>query len=87
MKSIAVFGLSQFGYQVATSLSQKGFEVIVCDEKEDLVDEIKDLGFKGVMLNHSEHKLKYDDLEFVMISQKLAKMGVLIRKISFTINP
>jgi len=31
--------------------------------------------------------LKYDDLEFVMISQKLAKMGVLIRKISFTINP
>jgi len=32
-------------------------------------------------------KLKYDDLEFVMISQKLAKMGVLIRKISFTINP
>ena len=32
-------------------------------------------------------KLKYDDLEFVMISQKLAKMGVLMRKISFTINP
>ena len=32
-------------------------------------------------------KLKYDDAEFVMISQKLAKMGVLIRKISFTINP
>jgi hypothetical protein len=32
-------------------------------------------------------KLKYSDQEFVMISQKLAKMGVLIRKISFTINP
>ena len=32
-------------------------------------------------------KSKYDDAEFVMISQKLAKMGVLIRKISFTINP
>ena len=32
-------------------------------------------------------KLKYTNEEFVMISQKLAKMGVLVRKISFTINP
>tara|TARA_Y100001938_G_C8011234_1_gene390161 strand:- start:247 stop:909 length:663 start_codon:yes stop_codon:yes gene_type:complete len=32
-------------------------------------------------------KLKYDTNEFVMLSQKLAKMGVLVRKISFTINP
>jgi len=32
-------------------------------------------------------KLKYSDQEFIMISQKLAKMGVLVRKISFTINP
>jgi len=32
-------------------------------------------------------KLKYTNEEFVMISQKLAKMGVLVRKISFTIDP
>ena len=32
-------------------------------------------------------KMKYTDKEFIMISQKLAKMGVLVRKISFTINP
>ena len=32
-------------------------------------------------------KLKYTDEQFVMISQKLAKMGVLVRKISFTIIP
>tara|TARA_Y100000592_G_C5282094_1_gene226754 strand:- start:97 stop:624 length:528 start_codon:yes stop_codon:yes gene_type:complete len=32
-------------------------------------------------------KIKYTDKEFVMISQKLSKMGVLVRKISFTINP
>jgi hypothetical protein len=32
-------------------------------------------------------KMKYTDKEFIMISQKLAKMGVLVRKISFTIIP
>ena len=32
-------------------------------------------------------KLKYKTNEFITLSQKLAKMGVLIRKISFTINP
>ena len=56
MKSIAVFGLSQFGYQVATSLSQKGFEVIVCDEKEDLVDEIKDLVSQAIVLDCCDEK-------------------------------
>jgi trk system potassium uptake protein len=56
MKTIAVFGLSQFGYQVATSLSQKGFEIVACDIKEDIVDEIKDIVVQAVCLDAADEK-------------------------------
>lgn len=56
MKSIAVFGLSQFGYQVATSLAQKGFEVIACDCNEDIIDEIKDIVSQAIVLDTCDEK-------------------------------
>ena len=43
MKSIAVIGLGQFGFQIAVSLAHKGFDVIALDESVETISEIKDL--------------------------------------------
>jgi trk system potassium uptake protein TrkA len=56
MKSIAVIGLGQFGYQIAISLSQKGFEVVGLDENPDMVDEIKDLISEAIVLDTTDEK-------------------------------
>ena len=41
MKSVAVIGLGQFGYQIAINLTQKGYEVIAIDLDVDIISEIK----------------------------------------------
>ncbi len=56
MKSIAVIGLGQFGYQVAISLTQKGFDVIALDSDLELVTEIKDLVHSAVALDTTDEK-------------------------------
>jgi len=56
MKSIAVVGLGQFGYQVAVSLSQKGFDVIAIDEDEELINEVKDLVAHAIILDSTDEK-------------------------------
>ncbi len=39
-KSFVVFGLGKFGYSVATTLAQNGYEILAVDMKEELVEEI-----------------------------------------------
>lgn len=56
MKNFAVIGLGQFGYQVAISLTQKGFEVIAIDENPEVVSEIKDLVSQAVILDAIDEK-------------------------------
>ena len=56
MKTYAVIGLGQFGYQVAVSLSQKGYEVIGIDEDPEIVTEIKDLISQGIILDATDEK-------------------------------
>ena len=56
MKRIAVVGLGQFGYQLSIGLTQKGFEVVAIDEKEELVEEIKDLISQSILLDSTDEK-------------------------------
>jgi len=56
MKTIAVIGLGQFGYQTAITLTQKGFEVIAIDNKVEIVSEIKDLVSQAVIVDSTDEK-------------------------------
>lgn len=56
MKSIAIIGVGQFGYHLAVALSQKGYEIIAIDEKEDVILEIKDLVSQAVILDATDEK-------------------------------
>lgn len=56
MKTYAVIGLGQFGYQVAISLTQKGFEVIALDSDPEVVSEIKDLVSDAIILDVTDEK-------------------------------
>ena len=56
MKTFAVIGLGQFGYQVAISLTQKGFEVVGLDNDPEIVSEIKDFVSEAIILDVTDEK-------------------------------
>lgn len=55
-KRVAVIGLGQFGMKIATTLSQKGNEVIAIDIDPQRVEDIKDLVYKAICLDSTEEK-------------------------------
>lgn len=54
MKKVAVIGLGQFGFQVALTLSQKGYDVIAVDKKDEIVSEIKDRVTQAIILDSTD---------------------------------
>jgi len=56
MKSIAVIGLGQFGFQIAVNLAQKGVEVLGIDKEVEIISEIKDLISKSVIVDSTDEK-------------------------------
>jgi trk system potassium uptake protein TrkA len=52
----AVIGLGRFGFKLATTLAEKGAEVLAIDIDRELVEEIKDLVSKAVCLDSTEEK-------------------------------
>lgn len=54
MKSIAVIGLGQFGYQLAIALSQKGFDVIAVDNEVAVINEIKEIIDRAVIVDTTD---------------------------------
>ena len=55
-KSIAVVGIGQFGFQLAISLTQKGFEVLALDSNPDIIDEIKELVSEAIICDSTDEK-------------------------------
>ena len=49
-KSVAVISLGKFGIQLASSLSQRGYDVIAVDINSESVDEVKELVNYAVVL-------------------------------------
>ena len=55
-KSIAVAGIGKFGYQLAISLTQKGFEVLALDSNPEIIDEIKELVSEAIVIDTTDEK-------------------------------
>lgn len=52
----AVIGIGRFGFKLATTLAEKGAEVIAIDSDRELVEEIKDLVSQAVCLDSTDEK-------------------------------
>jgi len=59
MVQIAIIGLGNFGYKLATSLNDLGADVIAIDKDEKIIDDIKDNVSQSITLDASdEHGLR-----------------------------
>lgn len=92
MVQIAVIGLGNFGYKLATSLHDLGADVIAIDKKEDLVEAIKDNVTQAIQLDAANENALRDigisevdagvvaigsnKEENIMITTLLRRMGV-----------
>ncbi len=56
MKKFAVIGLGRLGMSVATTLSEKGQQVLAIDKNEELVHDIMDVAAKAVCLDAADEK-------------------------------
>lgn len=72
MKSVAVLGLGQFGYQLAIGLRQKGFNVLAIDKEESIVSEIKNLVSKALILDTTDEEtmrsISIDNLDLSVVA-------------------
>ncbi|NLT49515.1 MAG: TrkA family potassium uptake protein [Ignavibacteria bacterium] len=72
MKSIAVIGLSSFGFFLCKSLSELGFDLMAIDTKPDLVNQVKPYVRKAVIGDAKDKeyllKLGITDFDIVVIS-------------------
>ena len=72
MKKIAVIGLGQFGYQIATTMSQKGFEVMALDKDIEIVSEIKELVAQSIIVDSTDEKamraIHVDNLDVAIVA-------------------
>ena len=54
IKQVLIIGLGQFGMAVATSLNEKGIEVLAIDKNEELVDSATGFGIEAVRLDATD---------------------------------
>ena len=68
-KSFAVLGIGQFGFQVAITLTQKGFEVLAIDSDEEIVDRcILGLVNEGAKILEEGVAQRSSDMDIVYIN-------------------
>ncbi len=53
-KIFAVFGLGRFGYEICKVLSEKGAKVIAIDNREKIINKIKDTVTQAVLMDSTE---------------------------------
>lgn len=53
-KVFAVFGLGRFGFEICKVLSEKGAKVIAIDNKDKIIDKIKDTVTQAVLLDSTD---------------------------------
>jgi trk system potassium uptake protein TrkA len=72
MKSIAVIGLSSFGFYLCKSLGEHGFDLMAIDVKEELVNQVKPYVRKAVIGDAKDKnylsKLGISDFDIVIVS-------------------
>lgn len=71
-KSIAVIGLSSFGYYLCKNLSDSGVEVMAIDNREDKIDAVKNFVRKAVVADAKDketlNNLQINEFDAVVIS-------------------
>lgn len=72
MKTIAVIGISSFGYYMCRYLSAQGVQVLALDNRESRVDSVKDFVYKAIICDATRRstleELELDQLDAVIVS-------------------
>lgn len=55
-RSIAILGIGQFGYHLAITLTQKGFEVLALDSDPEIIDEVNELVSEAIVVDSADEK-------------------------------
>lgn len=76
MRQIAIIGLGTFGFKLATSLTEKGCQVLAVDNDRDRVQEIRDLVADSVVLD-ARDKSAMDSLDLVDLDMVVVCVGQL----------
>ncbi len=76
MRQIAIIGLGIFGFKLATSLTEKGCQVLAVDNDRDRVQEIRDLVADSVVLD-ARDKSAMDSLDLVDLDMVVVCVGQL----------
>ena len=83
MKRVVVVGLGIFGFNIAKTLFENGFEVLAIDKNKDLVNRIRDFSTKAVLADATEKDLleaigiQPDDIVIVSFGENLAASTLL----------
>jgi len=69
---VGVIGLGRFGYNVATTLSIKGIEVLAIDNNEDIISSIRDSVTQAVCINITDEKslrsVGADEMDIIIVA-------------------
>jgi len=83
VKRVVVVGLGIFGFNIAKTLFENGFEVLAIDKNKDLVNRIRDFSTKAVLADATEKDLleaigiQPDDIVIVSFGENLAASTLL----------
>ena len=78
MKRVVVIGLGIFGFNVAKTLYEKGFEVIAIDKNKDIIQKIRDHSTKAILADGTDKDvmesigIQEDDIVIISFGEDLA---------------
>lgn len=61
MKRAVVIGLGIFGYHIARTLFENGFEVVAIDKNKDVIQKIRDYSTKAILIDGTDQDI-WDDI-------------------------
>lgn len=78
MKRAVVIGLGIFGYNIARTLFENGFEVVAIDKNKDIIQKIRDYSTKAVLADGTDQEILdeigigEDDIAIISFGEDLA---------------
>ena len=78
MKRAVVIGLGIFGYHLARTLFENGFEVVAIDKNKDVIQKIRDYSTKAILTDGTDQEiwddigLQEDDIAIISFGEDLA---------------
>jgi trk system potassium uptake protein TrkA len=78
MKRAVVIGLGIFGYNIARTLFENGFEVVAIDKNKDIIQKIRDYSTKAVLADGTDQEIMdeigigEDDIAIISFGEDLA---------------